>query len=162
VPERAVSDLQDYTIPHEGFDWTDLLASWAWILPPRLTVWIMNRFGDLLLVLPDRSVHMLDTGRGSFEKVGVDRDDFARKADEDDNIADWFMMGLVDGLVATGITLGDGQCYSYKHLPVLGGDYSLDNTKVVTIEHHFKAFGPIHEKLRALPDGTEVIFEVEG
>ena len=157
-----MSNLQDYTIDHHGLDWADHLASWAWLLPARFSVWMMNRFGDLFLVLPDGAIHMLDVGRGSLEQVGTDRDDFCRKADESDNAADWFMMVLVDQLVGAGVALQDGQCYSYKLLPVLGGDYTLENSQVVTIEHHFKAFGPIHEKLKDLPDGTHVVFEVDG
>jgi hypothetical protein len=60
--------LSDYTIDHAGIDWPDLLASWAWLLPRELTVWLMNRFGDLFLVFNDGSVQMLDVGRGSWSE----------------------------------------------------------------------------------------------
>ncbi|HEY5906607.1 MAG TPA: hypothetical protein VIZ31_01110, partial [Vicinamibacteria bacterium] len=54
------------------------------------------------------------------------------------------------------------ECYSYVQLPVLGGDYTRGNTRVVSIAHHYKAFGPIHEKLKDIPDGTHVKFDVAG
>lgn len=156
-----VSELRSYIIDHRGFDWPDLLSSWAWLLPREFTVWIMNRFGDLVLVFEDDSVHLLDVGRGALERLAGDRDEFAKRVDEDDNGSDWFMIPLVDELVASGQLLRDGQCYSYKQLPLLGGDYTPENTRIVTIGHHYKAFGPIHERLKDIPDGTSVKFSVD-
>jgi hypothetical protein len=153
--------LQDYTIDHQGLDWAALLATWAWLLPRTVTVWLMNRFGDLFLVLADGSVHMLDTGRGSLERVADDREDFARRIDQDGNANDWLMIPLIDKLVTAGFCLRPGECYSYWRLPVLGGEYAPANTKIVTIDHHFKAFGPIHDALRDVPDGTSVQLEVK-
>jgi hypothetical protein len=86
------------------------LSGWQWLLPTEFTVWLMNRFGDLFLILPDGSVHMLDIGAGSLTKLAESRDDFARIIDEDDNADDWLMIPLVDGLVATGVNLQPGQC----------------------------------------------------
>jgi hypothetical protein len=156
-----VGRLQDYTIDHRGFDWPDLLAPWAWLLPRELTVWIMNRFGDLFLVMTDGSVHMLDVGGGSLKRIADSRDNFALRIDEGDNANDWLMIPLVDQLVQAGRRLQVGECYSYWQLPLLGGDYTLENTRVVTIDHHYKAFGPIHEKLKDVPDGTRVELKVE-
>jgi hypothetical protein len=146
-------------VDHQGVDWPDLLSSWAWLVPRVLTVWIMNRFGDLLLVFEDGSVHMLDVGRGSLERVADSRDDFANRIDQGDNANDWLMIPLVDELRAAGLVPGPSECYSYVKLPVLGGDYTRGN---VSIAHHYKAFGPIHEKLKDIPDGTIVKFDVAG
>ena len=120
--------IHDYLIDHRGFDWPSLFAEWTWLVPNKLTVWLMNRFGDLFLVCEDGSVHMLDVGRGSLEQVANSREEFQAKVDEEDNANDWFMIPLVDQLVAEGMTLKAGECYSYKQLPVLGGDYTIENT----------------------------------
>jgi T6SS immunity protein Tdi1, C-terminal len=152
--------LTDYILDIEGVAWGDLLASWAWLLPGELTVWFVNRFGDLFLVLDDGSVHRLEIGCGSLEKLAESREAFAQQMDEAENATDWLMIPLVDELVAGGVTLGPGQCYSYVQLPVLGGDYAVANTRVVSLAHHYSAFGPIHEWIKDLPDGTPVSFEV--
>jgi hypothetical protein len=157
-----MKSLDSYIIPQSGLDWPDLLASWAWLLPPEVTVWIVNRFGDLFLVLDDGAVHMLDVGAGSLSKVASSREDFSCHIDEGGNANKWLLIPLVDELEATGITLGKGQCYSYWRLPALGGAYSMENVKVVSLEHQFKAFGPIHEKIKDLPDGTRIKFEIAG
>jgi hypothetical protein len=154
--------LKDYTIDHTDLDWPDLLACWAWLLPKEVSVWIVNRFGDLFLMFEDRSINMLDVGRGSLTKLANDREAFARLIDEQSHANDWLMIPLVDRLVAAGLTLRPGECYSYAQLPILGGDYTIANTRIATLAHHYKASGPIHEKLKDLPDGTHVKFEVAG
>ena len=149
--------IHDYIIDHRGLDWRALLAEWTWLIPNAFTVWLMNRFGDLFLVFADGSVHMLDVGAGTLKQVADSRDDFAVKADENDNANDWFMIPLVDQLVATGLTLHEGQCYSYKMPPVLGGQYTVENTCVLPIAQHYGAYGSIHKQIKDLPDGSAVV-----
>lgn len=152
--------LTDYTLDVDGVDWPDLLSSWVWLIPRQLTVWFVNRFGDLFLVFDDGSVHKLDVGSGSLEKLADSRDHFATVIDEGNNANDWLMTPLVDKLVSAGVSLAPGECYSYVRLPVLGGDYTVANTRVVPLAQHYKAFGPIHERIQDLPDGTRVKLDV--
>jgi hypothetical protein len=153
--------LQDYIIDHRGIDWATVLRDWARLIPTTLTVWIMNRFGDLFLVLDDGSVHMLDIGAGELTQVAQSRDDFANKLDEGDNANQWLMIPLIDRLVASGLTLRDGQCYSYKRPPILGGDYTVENTLVLPIPQHYGAYAAIHDQIKDLPNGTEVVIKVK-
>ena len=152
--------IHDYLIDHRGLDWPSLFAEWAWLVPKQFTVWLMNRFGDLFLVFDDGSVHMLDVGGGSLEQVANTRDDFQAKVDEDENANVWFMIPLVDQLLAAGMTLKKGECYSYKQPPVLGGDYTVENTCVLPIAEHYGAYGSIHNQIKDLPDGTQVVLNV--
>jgi hypothetical protein len=107
-----------------------------------------------------RTVHILDVGCGKLAKVAESRDDFANKLDEDDNANQWLMIPLIDRLVASGVTLQDGQCYSYKQPPILGGDYSIENTCVLSIAEHYGAYGLIHNQIKDVPDGTRVVIKV--
>src|SRR4029079_5170484 len=95
VAERAEIAVHDYLIDHTGFDWPRLLAEWAWLLPPEVTVWLMNRFGDLFLILEDGSVQMLDVGGGTLTRLADDRGDFCRRVDEGDHANQWFTIPLV-------------------------------------------------------------------
>src|SRR3954465_7592997 len=92
----------DYLIGSPGYDWSRLLTDWAWLLPPEVTVWLMNRFGDLFLVLENGSVQMLDVGGGTLTRLADDREDFCRRIDEGDNTNRWFMIPLVDRVVVAG------------------------------------------------------------
>lgn len=130
--------LKDYRIEHGDFDWGHLLSGWKSLLPPKFTLWLMNRYCDLFLILPDGSVNMLDVGIGSLTKVADSRDEFSRLIDEDDNANDWLMIPLVDRLAAAGVLLKPGQCYSLLIPTVLGGDYTTENTVVLSIFEHFR------------------------
>jgi hypothetical protein len=153
--------LQDYTLDHRGFDWPRLLANWAWLLPEKFTVWIVNRYGDLFIILDDGTVHMLDVGGGKLKKIAETREEFAAKIDEGDNANDWLMIPLIDQLVASGMTLHDGQCYSYRQPPVLGGDYTVENTVVVPFVEHFGMYGSIYEQIKDVPDGAQVVIKLK-
>lgn len=151
--------LSDYTLDADGLDWSTLLASWTWLLPAEFTLWFANRFGDLFIELEDGSIQKLDVGNGTLEKLADSREAFSDAIDEENNVDDWLMIPLVDDLVDAGVTLGPGQCYSYVQLPVLGGDYSVANTRVVSLDRYYQALGPIHEKLKGLVDGAQATFE---
>jgi hypothetical protein len=160
-PKRACPlSVHDYLIDHAGFDWPQLLAGWARLLPREFTVLLMNRFGDLFLVYSDGTVHMLDVGGSTVDCVAASRDDFWTRINQDDNANQWLMIPLVDKLVAAGLTLGPGQCYGYKLPPVLGGTYSVENTAMLPITEHLAFSADLHEQLGSVPDGEQVILEV--
>ncbi len=152
-------DVNDYLIDHSEFDWPQILSDWSWLLPDKLTVWLMNRFGDLFLVLDDGSVHMLDVGGGTLEQLADSQDDFCALCDDPDNAEELLMIPLVDELVAAGMTLGYGECYGYRMPPALGGEYTLENAHVLPIPEHFAFHAEIHEQLKDVPDGTEISIE---
>ena len=153
--------VHDYLIDQEGVDWPAVLAGWSWLLPPEYTLWLVTRFGDLFVVPPDGTIHMLDVGAGSLTQVAESRADFGRGIDEGDNADNWLMIPLVDELVAAGLRLRPGECYGYKIPPVLGGEYAVENCAVLPIADYLGAYASIHEQLRDVPDGAQVVLEVE-
>jgi hypothetical protein len=152
--------VHNYLIDHDGFDWPSLLSAWSWLLPPEFTVWLVNRFGDLFIVPTDGTVLMLDIGACALTKLAESRDDFVRKIDEAGNADDWMMIPLVNRLTATGAILGTGECYSYKLPPILGGEYTVENTAILKLAEHYGAYGSIHEQLRDIPDGAQVVLKL--
>lgn len=153
-------NIHNYLIAHENCDWATMLRHWHWRLPPKFKVWLVNRFGDLFLILPNNSVQRLDIGTGTLSKVAENRDEFSRMADDPEKINDWFLIPVVDQLVASGKTLKPGECYCYRMLPILGGGYTVADFEVKDLAYVYAAFGPIHEKIKDLPDGTNIEFEV--
>ena len=152
--------VADYLIDQRGIEWSKVLASWSWLLPPKFTLRLVNRFADLFLVLPDGTVHMLDVGAGTLTKLADSRDDFGAKIDEDDNANQWLMIPLVDKMVAAGAVLQPGQCYGFKTPPVLGGDYTVENAGPQPVWDYLGAYGSIHEQLQDVPDGSQVVLKV--
>jgi hypothetical protein len=152
--------IHDYLVDQTGIDWKDALSSWSWLVPPKFTIWLVNRIADIFIVLPDGTVHMLDVGAGSLTKVAESRDEFSERIDEGENANDWLAIPLVDKLVAAGMSLQPGQCYAFKKLPILGGDYMVENFALLAIADWLGACGSIHEQLRDVPDGTQVVLKV--
>ena len=153
-------NVNDYLLDQSAVDWPKALAPWSWLLPSELTLWLVNRFSDLFVVLEDGSIHMLDAGGGTFVKIAEDRNDFCVKIDEENRANEWLMIPLVDEMVAAGVTLRVGECYGFKLSPVLGGQYTRDNIAVFPVWDYLGANGSIHEQIREVPDGAKVILEV--
>lgn len=149
-------DINDYLIDPRELDWHKLLDTWTWLVSGDFEVWLMNRFGDLFLIFDDGSIHMLDIGAGAIERLADSREEFFAKADQGGNGSDWFMIPLVTQLVASDMTLGEGECYSFKQPPILGGEYDVENSYVIPIEGHFHFYGSIHKQIKDLPDGAKV------
>lgn len=154
-------NLEDYLTKQSGHDWGELLTEWHWRLPADFTLWLVNRYGDLFLVLEDDSVHMLDTSGGTLECVADCRDVFSTKIDQGDNANQWLMIPLVDDCVGAGLVPGPGQCYSFKQSLVLGGEYSISNTEVCDLSIHYSIHGQIHRQIKDVPDGTNVNIRVD-
>lgn len=150
----------DYLIDQSTIDWDKALASWAWLLPPEFTVWFVNRFADLIIAMPDGSIHLLDVGAGSLTKIADSREDFLSRIDEGDNADNWFLIPLVDRMVTAGKTLAPGQCYGWYRLPIMGGEYKVENAAPLAIDDYLGAYGSVHEQTRDLPDGARVKIEV--
>jgi hypothetical protein len=153
VAERSI---QDYIIDHRDLDWDALLEPWRWMLPDSYTIWLMNRFGDLFLILEGGEVVMLDSGMGKIEQVAVNQNEFCDLCEEPENLSDYFAIPLVDAMTEAGTTLEAGQCFTFRHPPVTGGEYDVSNVAVTTISNHFAGYGKIHEQVRDVPDGRQV------
>ena len=152
-------DIHDYLIDQSGLDWNVLLEEWHWLLPSEFTVWLLTRTGDLFIIVPDGSIHMLDVGAGTLSKVASGRDEACTRIDEPGVAKDWLMIPIVDQLVASGSILGKGQCYSFRKLPVFGETYTVDNRMGFPIREHFGGWGSVHRQIADLPDGSNVVIK---
>lgn len=153
-------NLHDYLIDCSSVDWQRLLSTWHWRLPDSFTTWMMNRFADLFLKTEDGQIRLLRLNDGSLRSLADSRDQFCELLDQGNNANDWLLIPLVDRLAAAGKVLQPGQCYGFIQLPILGGDYVIENVAIRDVESQYAALGPIFEKLEGIPDGTSVVFRV--
>lgn len=143
------ANLADYILSQEGSDWSSLLSDWGAELPPDFTLWLVNRLGDLVLVLPDESVFLFDVGLGRLVRLADSRDHFAHLLGESDNASSWLAIPIVDACIASGMTLDAGQCYGFKVPPMLGGSYEVDNFEPTSLAVHYGLLADIHRQTRA-------------
>ena len=149
-------DINDFLIPQAGKDWRALLSGWFELLPPSFTLWMVNRFGDLFVVLDDDSVHMLDVGIGRLKRLASSRAHFATLLDVGDNANNWLMIPLVNACVASGMTLGPNQCYGYDIPPILSGRYEVGNVSPTDLAVHYAFLADIYRQTKNLPEGTPI------
>ena len=155
-----MSNLSNYLIDQTGLNWLELLSGWAPPLPTEFTVWMVNRFGDVLAVFEDGSINLLDVSSGKLSRVAENRDDLIEKVDTDNNVDNWFLMSLTDQCVQSGMTLSVGECYGFKIPPSLGGTYALENIETTDIAVHYSFLADIFQQTKDLPNGTKVEIKV--
>jgi hypothetical protein len=152
--------VTDYLIDQADIDWQKALVPWGWLLPPEVTVWLVNRFGDLFIVFEDGAVQRLDVALGLLKVVATNRDEFCHRIDTPRVADDWLMIPLVDALVESGVTLGPGQCYGFRTPPVLGGEYVIANIVPIPATEYISYCGDLHHQIKNLPDGAQVRIRV--
>ena len=133
-----------------------LVEDWTWLIGEDKTPIMASSIGDLFLSDTDGKVHWLDIGAGVITLVADGVEDFKEKLKDEALVNELFMVDVIAELKATGINLKKGQIYSYKKLPVLGGDYSAENFEAIDMEVHFSFAGQIHRQVKDLPDGTKI------
>ena len=134
----------------------DLLRDWHWLVGNSMQLLIVSSLGDMFLADAEGRVFWLDTGAGSLQQVAKGAEDFKQLMQQRENAAQWFVPQLVGDLIAAGVLLGAGQCYSYKTPPVLGGQIEPDNFEPTDLSVHFSILGQIHWQVKNLPPGTSI------
>ncbi|WP_148087920.1 DUF1851 domain-containing protein [Gemmata obscuriglobus] len=122
--------------------------------------WRMNRYGDLFLISSDGAVSMLDVGTGTLTTVASNATSFDAQLTDEEIADQWLMGSLVESAVAAGLMIGRGECYGFKRPPVLGGDYTVENTFVLPVSEHLAFLGELHKQLRDMPDGSSVELKI--
>lgn len=154
-------DIHDYLIDQKGQDWSTLLAPWHDKLPRTFTLWMVNRFGDLFIVLDDSSVWTLRLDEGKLERRTDSRDHFCELIDQNDNANDWLLIPLVDELVAAGVTLGPGECYGFAVPPVIGGEYKLKNIRRKELKEYYAFLADFYQQIDDVPEGSQIVIEIK-
>ena len=131
-------NINDYLISPEGKNWTRLLNFWVPPLPPRFTLWLVNRLGEVFVIGENNAVLRLDAGLGTCAEIARDQNHFAQLLDSDKRLPnEWFRIRLVDACHQCGMTLRPDECYGFKIPPTLGGRYEVSNLKPTNLLVHF-------------------------
>jgi len=148
--------LQELTKDTNKVDLEDICSSWQWCLMDQKSIALISCVGDMFLVAKDDSINWLDTGAGQLKMIARNMQEFIELLEKDENIDRWFLAPLVEELVKAGKILKENEVYSFKQMPVIGGDYSIDNFEPTDISVHFALTGQIAEQIKNVPDGTKV------
>ena len=141
-------------------DLEDICSSWQWCLADQKSIVFISCVGDIFLIGNDDAINWLDTSIGQITKIADNLEVFEQLLNDYTNVDNWFLATLVEQLISNGKTLNENEVYSFKKMPALGGEYSVDNLEVTDISVHFGLTGDIAKQIKDLPDGTKVNFKV--
>jgi hypothetical protein len=155
--------MNQYLLPPIEREWSSLLENWDWLLPDSFGAWLVNRFGDLFLVLDDGAVALLDINAGTLTRIAEHQDDFFEKLQVGDNAKIWLYLPLVDALIAAGINSDSAEMvYAFNKPILLGGSFTPDNVRITDYTEHLAFTGDLAEQLHEVPDGAEIGLKVRG
>jgi hypothetical protein len=148
--------FQQLTKDLTKIDLTDILECWQWKIADMKAVVTITAMGDIFLLGHDDAIYWLQTDNGDLTKVANTIEQFQELLTAEETYENWFLPLLIAKLLASDKKLKEDEVYSYKQLPVIGGEYSVDNMEPTNMSVHFAYTGQICEQIKDLPDGTKV------
>ncbi len=149
----------DLSVNFEHLDRQVLVDDWTWLIGTSLPI-LITSVGDAFIQDESGKIYWLITGSAELEEVANSYEEFQEKLQDNELVHDWFLVPVVAKLKEQGIELSQGKLFGFKQLPVLGGKYEPENFEPTDIEVHFAVSGQMNYKIKDLPDGTQVTFEV--
>ncbi|MBI3220032.1 MAG: DUF1851 domain-containing protein [Bacteroidetes bacterium] len=153
-------NLDDLTVKFNEVVADKLTVSWTWLIGTNKKPILVSAIGDMFLQANSKEIYWLDVGGGEMRLIANGIQDFEEKLKNIEQVNEWFMIDLAMNLRLSDKKLKDGQLYSYKKLPIIGGDYTADNFVPLDIVEHFCCTGDLHKQIKDLPDGTMVEIKI--
>jgi hypothetical protein len=148
--------LADLIVNSQDVDLEDICSCWQWRLRGPKSLVLISKLGDMFLIGNDACIYWLQTDSGDLTRIADNLEHFEQLLQKDENLDQWFLPSLLGKLANAGKILAKNQVYSYKKLPVIGGEYTIENIDTLDISVHFAFSGQICEQIQNLPDGTKV------
>lgn len=154
-------DKEKYLVPAEPYENSTLLSEWKWLTGEDMRVIALTKTGDCLLQNKDNNLLFLDTGFAHITFISDDWHDFPDRNLSIETLEQILQNEVVDHLEECGVILKEGEVYSFKTLPVLGGEYDEKNMFPMNVVEHFKSTGKAQFKIKDLPVEPDVEEETE-
>jgi len=132
----------------------DLLEDWRWLIGPRLSLFCVTTFGDLILKSPEGHIHWLDTGSALHDEIGASEEEAIEMICRYPVI--FFHANTLLAARESDWKPQEGQVYSWRQPPMLGGEESLDNLDFVPLAVHVSNLGRTAFAIKDLPEGSEI------
>jgi len=134
-----------------------ITEGWGWAVRSPVTIIIINDFGNVVvqdsaeryfrITLEDLSCCLFASTSSQLASA-MKSLEFQR---------DWAMQPLRAMAEEAHGALESGQCYHLIMPSVLGGPYSIENVRRISLIEHLAASGVLARQIHELPDGSKVI-----
>lgn len=138
------------------------LTAWSDILPLEYRILAINLFADVFVADSHGHIHKLETSHGKIRRIANSEADFQNRCSDvnSEESGDWLLKKLVDQCRDCGLVPRSGQCYAFTILPILGGEYDVENIYVGSFNERINFLSYMYCQLKDLPDGTQVSIEI--
>lgn len=135
-------------------------SAWGWTGLDPVEIIATNSFGNLIIRATDGGFWRICPEEWMCQQIADSPDAYAALSHDEDFQADWEMEGLVELAQETLGPLTDGQCYCLKLPGIVGGDYEASNLGSISIDELIAFSGNMAERVKDLPEGTPIEFEI--
>jgi hypothetical protein len=133
------------TPPPPPEDGMRMLAAWAWLLPPRLALVAVNRFGDWYVITPDSAIHRLAIWEGTLTEVAPSPEAWRAWLATDAGLAANHA-ALVPALFDRGLRLDDGRVFAFVPPPLDGVGIDPARIKPISLAAITSIMGQTHQQ----------------
>jgi len=136
----------------------DLMSDWEWLVGSGSKAVMVTALGDAFVRRADDTFAYLNIAYGTLRKVAASADGFGRKLSDAEFINEYFAPHVIGMFYEHGFErLPENHCFSFRILPILGGEADPSNIDVTDVDVHFSLAGQIHFQIKDLVPGTPII-----
>lgn len=139
--------MRSLAISCDGIDCNRLLTAWKWCLPEDAKPLLIGIFGDWVFGRPDGTHWHLDLLEGRFRLIARDSAEFNEKKNEQEYRDEWFGANWADIAIAHGLKPNDRECLGWKLLPIMGGQFAVENIRVYPLMAYQTITGDIFRQI---------------
>ena len=124
MDENAIElSWKDLVVDCGHIDDQALTKDWEWLIGENAQICLISSLGDFFFTNDSKKVFWLEVGGAIVEQVADDEKEFKALLTEQETVEDWFLVNLVLDLKLAGKKLEKDTVYSFKQLPIFGGEY---------------------------------------
>lgn len=139
---------------------TDILKGWGWTGAKPAVVFDVNKFGNVIFRAVDGAYWRICPEELTCETIADTDEAFATLKQDTEFVEDWDMSRLATEAERRYGLQPAGRCFYLKTPAVLGGAYSVENVRTISIDELLRFSGEIAEQIKDLPDGAQVSFKI--
>ena len=137
-----------------------IAQGWGWKLGEPVAIIATNRFGNAVVQNKDGQFFRIIPEELQCELLAQSSSELEEKRSRDDFVRDWEMAALVERAESTLGQLAEGEVYYLVVPGCLGGKYSEENIRKITLRELLGCSGDMARQIDDVPDGGSVVIRV--
>jgi hypothetical protein len=131
------------------------LESWSFLDIAGKSPLFTSPFGDVFFQT-DSGFFFLDLLAGELRRPWSNQDELSAELNSRAGQDEYLMISLASEAESSGLQPGEGEVYSFRVPPVLGGAVDVSNIEVTDFVVALDIAGQIHQQVLSLPAGTPI------